>query len=113
MSHPLPAPHNSRVLVVTDDPTDARGVTDGLRAQGLDVGNARPHRASVRVNAADTFPRVIKANDEAGHDVWIVTGLGSRGFVFAPLIGEWVASAWLGEPSPLTRAQEARLTRPL
>lgn len=83
------------------------------QAQGLHVGpDVQPVRSSVRVNTADTLPRLFKANTKkAGQDLWVLSGLGSRGFVFAPLLGEALVSAYLGEPSPLDRAVIERLSR--
>lgn len=89
-------------------PGDDQRNLEGARAQGLDVAAPSPHRAGVRVNTRDTFPRMAKA----ARDVTVLTGLGSRGFVFAPLLGEAVVCDWLGEPSPLSLAQWVRLTRP-
>ncbi len=66
----------------------------------------RPSRASVRVNTIDTIPRVLSLQDK----IWLLTGLGSRGFVFAPLLAEAIVSEILGEPSPIERKMWARLS---
>lgn len=42
--------------------------------------------------------------DCEGH-IYVVGGLGSRGFTFAPLMAEVVAAAALGEPAPLSRSE--------
>ena len=42
--------------------------------------------------------------------VWLVGGLGSRGFTFAPWLAEMVAAALLGEPSPLRREARAAVS---
>lgn len=53
-------------------------------------------------------PVVAEAPDVEG--VWLVGGLGSRGFTFAPWLAEMVAAALLGEPSPLRREARAAVS---
>ncbi len=65
---------------------------------------SRSGRASVRVNMPDTLPRVLKD----AHNVHIMTGLGSRGFVFAPLLAEAAVSDVIGDPLPLPKTLWAR-----
>ena len=81
---------------------------------GLNVGPiAEPFRASVRVTTADTLPRlghITLPNEKRAH---ILTGLGSRGFVFAPLLGEALVCDYLGEPSPLDETVIKRFSRGL
>lgn len=56
----------------------------------------RPGRASIRVNSKTTLPVIAhRANVSA------LTGLGSRGFVFAPLICDALAAEAIGAPSGL------------
>ncbi|MGJ8560808.1 MAG: tRNA (5-methylaminomethyl-2-thiouridine)(34)-methyltransferase MnmD [Litorimonas sp.] len=83
------------------------------QAQGLSVGpDLRSYRASVRVNCPDTLPRLVKMKTQkAEQDLWVLSGLGSRGFVFAPLLGEALVSAYLGEPSPLDQKFARRISR--
>ncbi|WP_298915339.1 tRNA (5-methylaminomethyl-2-thiouridine)(34)-methyltransferase MnmD [uncultured Algimonas sp.] len=89
---------------------DARN-TAQARDQGLDLGDpVTSCRASVRVNAPDTLPRLMRLESETGQEVWILSGLGSRGFVFGPLLGEALASAYLGEPSPLETGFAERIS---
>lgn len=57
------------------------------------VINAGKSRASVRVTQASTLP-LIAANE----NVTALTALGSRGFVFAPLLSEHIAAKALSEP---------------
>jgi len=59
-------------------------------------------RASIRVTTQNTLPYV----DQIDKDFWVLTGLGSRGFVFAPLLGTHIVSAITGGVSPLTKQQE-------
>ena len=42
---------------------------------------------------------------EAGPGVWVLGGLGARGFTLAPLLGEMLAAAILQRPVPLPRDQ--------
>lgn len=58
-------------------------------------------RASIRVTSADTLPVIGKLSN-AEH--FVLTGLGSRGFVFAPLLAEALASHYYGDPSPIEKA---------
>jgi len=48
----------------------------------------KPGRASLRVTTANTLPLTIEIED----GLWVMTGLGSRGFVFAPLLAEQLMS---------------------
>lgn len=54
----------------------------------------RPSRASVRVNSKTTWPVIAQLEE----GVVAMTGLGSRGFVFAPLMAEMLAADLTGEP---------------
>ena len=59
----------------------------------------KPSRASVRVTTADTLPLI----DQMADGRWIFTGLGSRGFVFAPLLAEALVSKICGDPMPVSK----------
>ena len=61
-------------------------------------------RASIRVTTADTLPLM----DEIDKDIWVFTGLGSRGFVFAPLLAEAIVSKICGDPLPISKKVWAR-----
>ncbi|WP_371396420.1 tRNA (5-methylaminomethyl-2-thiouridine)(34)-methyltransferase MnmD [Fretibacter rubidus] len=61
------------------------------------VQSPRPSRVSVRVNSPQTWPIIL--HGETG--ITALTGLGSRGFVFAPLLGEAIVSELCGEPSAI------------
>ena len=91
---------------------DAANLAQGL-SQGLALDpEAHSFRASVRVTTPDTLPRLVRRKTtKAGQDLWILSGLGSRGFVFAPLLGEALVSAYLGEPSPLSDLISTKLSR--
>lgn len=60
----------------------------------------KPSRASVRVTSADTLPVIGQTPD--GH--FVLTGLGSRGFVFAPLLAEAIVSHYFGDPMPIAKS---------
>jgi len=64
----------------------------------------KPSRASVRVTTVDTLPLVDQLTDGR----WIFTGLGSRGFVFAPLLAEALVSKICGDPMPVSKQLWAR-----
>ena len=61
-------------------------------------------RASIRVTSTNTLPFIA----QLGKKRWALTGLGSRGFTFAPLLAEALVAELLNEPSPLERALHAR-----
>lgn len=54
-------------------------------------------RASVRVTTADTLPVIGNTQN----NICVLTGLGSRGFVFAPLLAEAVVANYFGDPLPI------------
>ena len=88
-------------------------------------------RASIRATTADRLPvagplpdvdrflevfaglrkgRPVVADAPVIEGVWLVGGLGSRGFTFAPWLAGMVAAALLGEPSPLRREARAAVS---
>lgn len=90
-----------------DDPFALRPEDDAhnLRAYEDMTGailnpSTRPSRASVRVTSRDTLPVIARLDDSR----WALTGLGSRGFTFAPLLAEALVAEMCGEVSPLERA---------
>ncbi len=62
-----------------------------------------PSRSSVRVTTTSTTPMIFKQGNE-----WGLTGLGSRGFVFAPLLAEALVSQICGEVLPVSEKLWAR-----
>lgn len=64
-------------------------------------------RASVRVTAPNTLPLIANVQD----NVTALTGLGSRGFVFAPLLAEDIVAKLCGEPGALTIQQRQAFRR--
>jgi len=55
-------------------------------------------RASLRVTTANTLPRII----EIAPNLWVMTGLGSRGLTFAPLMADHWAAIMTGAPQAIT-----------
>ena len=97
--------------VTSDTPFEAQDVDDltNIKNAKLHMGTSfvkskKPSRASVRVTTADTLPFVDKLDDGR----WIFTGLGSRGFVFAPLLAEALVSKICGDPMPVSKQLWAR-----
>ncbi len=64
------------------------------------------HRAAVRATTPDRLP-VAGALDDG---LYVLGGLGSRGFCVAPLLGEHIAALILGQPSPLPCDLAARVS---
>lgn len=78
-------------------------LAEGLPAVAADLeGLPLEGRASVRATTADHLPLAGAALDHPG--VYVLGGLGSRGFCLAPLLAEHVAALALGGPSPLPSA---------
>ena len=59
-------------------------------------------RASIRVQSLDYFPFVGRMDETK--EIYTLTGLGSKGFLFAPLCSEVLASLILGEACPVPEA---------
>jgi len=62
-------------------------------------------RAAVRATTRDRSPMAGAVPGQAG--LFMLTGLGSRGFALGPLLGEHVAALVLDAPSPLPRGLAA------
>lgn len=78
-----------------------------LAAQVGAAAGAVHTRKAVRATTPDRLP-VAGALGSRG--LYVLTGLGSRGFCVAPLLGEHLAAAVLEQPSPLPRALSDRLS---
>ena len=84
-------------------------------------------RASVRATTPDRFPIAgcwfdrsetllnlaplqhgapVKGGAVSGGDVYVMAGLGARGFTFAPLLADLIVSQALGRPLPLARSEQ-------
>lgn len=64
-------------------------------------------RVSLRVTTANTLPLIA----EIGPGLWVMTGLGSRGFVFAPLLADHLISRILRKTPSLTPQLWDKLSR--
>ncbi|MEQ7153778.1 tRNA (5-methylaminomethyl-2-thiouridine)(34)-methyltransferase MnmD [Brevundimonas aurifodinae] len=65
-------------------------------------------RAAVRATTRDRLPLTGAVGDRPG--LFVLGGLGSRGFCLAPLLAEHVAALILDRPSPLPRAVVERVS---
>ncbi len=97
--------------VTSDTPFEARDADDLTNIENANTytgvtlsQSQKPSRASVRVTTSDTLPLVDKLDDGR----WLFTGLGSRGFVFAPLLAEALVSKICGDPMPVSKQLWAR-----
>lgn len=63
-------------------------------------------RAAIRATTRDRLPLCGPISSLPG--VFVLTGMGSRGFCVAPLLGEHLAAAITGAPSPLPAAMSDR-----
>jgi tRNA 5-methylaminomethyl-2-thiouridine biosynthesis bifunctional protein len=70
-------------------------------AARLGAGPFAAH-VGVRATTVDYLP-VAGAAPDAPAGLFVLTGLGSRGFTLAPLLAEHIAALALGAPSPLPR----------
>ena len=68
----------------------------------------RASRASIRVTTADTLPVMAELSPKT----WALTGLGSRGFTFAPLLAEAMIANICGEVGPLEKTLRAKFSTP-
>ena len=62
-------------------------------------------RASIRAVTPDFLP--LAGAVEGAEGVFVLSGLGSRGFCAAPLLAEHIAALAMGAPSPLLKALQA------
>lgn len=90
-----------------EDPFVIHGKDDekNLSQFGQFIGGITPDtnkksRASIRVTSPDTLP--VIGQTQEGH--FVLTGLGSRGFVFAPLLAEAIVSHYYGDPMPIAKS---------
>nr|WP_295238359.1 FAD-dependent 5-carboxymethylaminomethyl-2-thiouridine(34) oxidoreductase MnmC [uncultured Brevundimonas sp.] len=75
-------------------------------AKRIAAAGAVQNRAAVRATTPDRLP-VAGALDDG---LYVLGGLGSRGFCVAPLLGEHIAALILGQPSPLPCDLTARVS---
>ncbi len=70
-------------------------------AQTLPPINQWQGRASIRAQSPDYLPFIGQVPDMP--NVWTLSGLGSKGFSFAPLASEFICAQLLGEVWPITQ----------
>ena len=76
---------------------DLKNLSNLAHISGKDVEAVdRTSRASVRVTSKDTLPILA----DLGNSHWALSGLGSRGFTFAPLLAETLVAHICGEIGP-------------
>ena len=76
-------------------------------AARVEAAGARQARTAVRATTPDRLPL---AGALTPANLYVLTGLGSRGFCAAPLLGEHLAAVILGQPSPLPQGFSERLS---
>jgi len=70
----------------------------------------RPSRASIRVTSQDTLPMIAQIKTTPHNNVWAISGLGSRGFTFAPLLAEALIARLCEEVGPLDKTLRTRFS---
>jgi tRNA 5-methylaminomethyl-2-thiouridine biosynthesis bifunctional protein len=81
----------------------AKGLPDLAARLAADLADAPPHgRAAVRAATADHLP-LAGAVPDAPQGLFVLGGLGGRGFCLAPLLAEHLTARILTVPSPLPR----------
>ncbi|HEV2083099.1 MAG TPA: tRNA (5-methylaminomethyl-2-thiouridine)(34)-methyltransferase MnmD [Brevundimonas sp.] len=106
------ATHDRDRTDVEVDPADTARNIDALAsrlpglARRLPAAEARGARAAVRATTPDRLPAAGALSER----VFLIGGLGSRGFCLAPLLGEHVGAMVVGALSPLPRRLAARLS---
>ncbi len=88
-------------LRAEDDDKNLSALAD---ISGLNVKPVnRPSRASVRVTSRDTLPILANLGESPNDNLWAVSGLGSRGFTFTPLLAEALVAQLCDEVGPLDK----------
>lgn len=77
-------------------------------AERVARSNPRHSRAAIRATTPDRLPLCGEVPGQSG--LYLLTGLGSRGFCAAPLLAEHVAAEIAGAPSPLPTDYARRLS---
>lgn len=116
------ATHQRGLTDVATDDAASRANLETVRrrlprlAERIDAAGPGGRRAAVRATTPDRLPLAGPAPALEG--VWLLGGLGSRGFAAAPLLAEHVAAGIAGAPSPLPadlarRVDPGRFTKAL
>lgn len=77
-------------------------------ANAVEAAQPSEARTAVRATTPDRLP--ISGPVEGHPGLYVLSGLGSRGFCVSPLLAEDIASQILQRPSPLPRASRERLS---
>ena len=97
--------------VSAEDPSSRAGIRATTQDK-LPIAGQLPNFAATLQSHSDLRHGRKVASSVPVHDgIWLLGGLGARGFTFAPLLAEAIASAAFGEALPLGRA-EAGLVAP-
>ena len=99
-------PRNAPAPNAVTEHEDQANIDAFIAAGGFPV-TAQGARASVRVTTANTLPKLM--SPEPG--LTVITGLGGRGFAFAPLLAEQAVCAHIKAPHPVTTNAALRLSR--
>ncbi len=93
-----------------DDQRNLSALADisGCKIEPVDLAS----RASVRVTSRDTLPILAKLDDSNSASCWTLSGLGSRGFTFAPLLAEALIAHICDEIGPLEKQLRAKFSEP-
>ena len=75
-------------------------------AKKIEAAGQTRSRAAIRATTPDRLPLAGALDD----GLYLLGGLGSRGFCVAPLLAEHVAALILNRPSPLPRDLGARVS---
>ncbi|TCS16559.1 FAD-dependent 5-carboxymethylaminomethyl-2-thiouridine(34) oxidoreductase MnmC [Caulobacter sp. BK020] len=87
-----------------DDRRNLQALAKGLPSLAARLSDAPLRgRAAVRATTADHLP-LAGAVPDSPHGLFVLGGLGGRGFCLAPLLAEHLAARILGVPSPLPQA---------
>lgn len=87
-----------------DDQTNLSAMEEISGRKAIPVD--RPSRASVRVTIRDTLPVIC----DLSQNHWAISGLGSRGFTFAPLLAEALISNLCNEVGALDKKLRAKFS---
>lgn len=99
-------PRNIEAPCAVTERDDQANIGAFIAAGGY-AATAQGARASVRVTTANTLPRLM--SPEPG--LTVITGLGGRGFAFAPLLAEQAVCAHIIAPHPVTTNAALRLSQ--
>ena len=71
------------------------------------MASPSPEAFGSRVRRRASLPDRRPVAGKLAEGIWVLGGLGARGFTLAPLLGETLAAEMLGHAIPMDRAQRA------